>query len=119
MEWSLLSNEPRAAKSREFQLTAGYPHLNLAINYDARDIPVAPRVVYGSPAGSTLTAREGFQVQPPLDYSPDGFSGAPVFSVFDRNGNWYLTLDGIATNASSSMFNYIPLPTVQTFLESL
>ena len=116
LDLSKVRNINSMDSKRELQLTAGYPHLDRSIDYDRRDISVAPRVAYGRPLGETLRAREGFEVNPSLEYDPDGFSGAPVFSVVEQRSDWFLTLDGIVTNASRSRFNYVPFSYIRDFV---
>ncbi len=64
-------------------IALGYPHLDRNIDYDNRDIPLSPRAVFGNYTGTSIAGLESMDINPALDYDPDGFSGGPFY--------WYFT----------------------------
>ena len=100
----------------ELTIAAGYPHLGGSIDYDRRDIPVRPHLVYGKYCGKTIGSLHGFDVDPGLDYDPDGMSGGPVFHLLDAKIGFDLVFAGIVSNAGRKRFNFIQASNVLEFI---
>jgi hypothetical protein len=98
-------------------VAVGFPYLGRPIDYGSKDIKMTPRAVFGRFVGKTLSYREGFELITPIAYDPDGFSGAPVFHICEKSGQFGVIAAGIVVNAGMSMFNYVPISYLLGFLQ--
>jgi hypothetical protein len=77
--------------------------------YDEKTYAIAPNLVWGDQVDPQISDRRSFVPVNPIDYEPNGMSGAPVFGLELRAQQLHLALAGILTNASAKTFNYLPI----------
>jgi hypothetical protein len=97
-------------------IAAGFPYLDTSIDYQNRDVPVRPRVIFGSYVGTTIGLLHGMDIDPSLDYDPDGISGGPVFHLIDRDIGFELCFAGLVSNSGRTRLNYIPAQVIHDFI---
>ncbi len=55
------------------------------------------------------------QIDPALDFDPDGLSGGPVFSVVAEGGDFKVVASGMVVLANRSLIHYIATDALLNF----
>lgn len=100
----------------ELMVAVGYPSFNNDIDYDALNLKLAPRGIFGTSIGPTFGRLHGLKVDPPLLYDPDGLSGSPVFALVENLSGFTAKFAGIASNAGRMQLNYWPASTLRRMI---
>ena len=112
-----IANPIQLSVKPSLMFAIGFPHQTNKIDYEIHHIQEQVFAAYGQPSESALSNRSALKLSTPIDLDPDGFSGSPVFGVILDGFRIELHFLGITTNASRSLFNFVPRTLVDQLLD--
>lgn len=88
--------------------TVGYPGHRNYIDYSKKPhLGMAPNIVWGMEARSSISKRLAFTPEHVVDFKPNGMSGSPVFGCCLEVSDSNVFFAGILTNASKRKFHFL------------
>ena len=103
----------------KIHVAIGHPFETTTLQYDPKHLVAQPCEVMGKGTVSTIRGRCAFQLLQPLEFDPDGFSGSPVFGIFVEGDKVFVEFEGIVTNASKSVFNYVHREIIDKYIDRI
>lgn len=100
----------------ELLMAIGYPDAFNDLDYAAKNMTVQPYAALGWPIDPMISNRCTFECVRSLEVDPSGMSGAPVYGYSVSGTGAFVTLEGLVTNASKSLFNYLPKAKIKKYL---
>ncbi|MGB3407050.1 MAG: hypothetical protein WBA67_06105 [Jannaschia sp.] len=100
-----------------FVFGIGCPGYRNTIDFESNIYFPVCNAAVGKPIKPQMRDRISFLVEPQLEWDPAGMSGGAAFGINNCGPHWELFACGLITNASKSVFNVIPFPTIVKLIE--
>jgi hypothetical protein len=97
----------------------GYPGYRNHIYYENWCYGVSPNIVWGKECLPKIGDRLAFSPNPEISFEPKGMSGGPVFCIRLNASDPEAFFAGILTNASKSLFHFLPLVRLKHLVRDL
>ncbi|MGY3439402.1 MULTISPECIES: hypothetical protein [unclassified Marinovum] len=110
--WYNVSQDLGATIRAEKALAIGFPGDRNSIDYLQSRYRAQPMAVWADPSEPSMKDRLSMVPNPEIDFEPSGMSGGGVFGISLASGQPKIFLAGLLANASTRVFNFIPVSTI-------